>query len=268
MALRQGLNASFFSPYSESTLRRFCGKGRLYDYLLRFAIEDYIYIFDDFLYEKLDQTNGMWIWETTGTADAIDIIPDTAGGIVRITTGTGDNEGGRFASQLAFKGDLNCGMMTAVRSNVITEVKIEAGFAASQTESGSVGEVNSLTTPTSTGTDYACMIVDTDDTSNAHGIKWHFATDGSTSNYNATATVNTKNLIAAASVYDKLCVAIEGDASWGYLNGWCIANHGNTTATKIEGGTALCAYVFGQTRNSTTARLIDSDYVVIWQDRV
>lgn len=267
MALRQGLNASFFSPYSESTLRRFCGKGRLYDYLLRFAIEDYIYIADDFLYEKLDQTNGYWIVDTAGTGDAIDIIPDTAGGIVRITTGTADNDGGRFASQLSFKGDLNCGMMTAVKSNVITEVKIEAGFAASQTESGSVGEVNSLSGGTSTGTDYACMIIDTDDTSNAHGAIWHLATDGSTSGYNATATVNPAGTIAVVNVYDKLCVALEGDASWGFHNGKCVANHGNTTATKVEGATALCVYGFGQTRNNGTARLIDFDYMVIWQDR-
>lgn len=111
------------------------------------------------------------------------------------------------------------------------------------------------------------MVVDTDDTSAAHGKIWHFATDGSTSNMNATATVNTKSTAAAAGTYDKLCVGIEGDKSWGYLNGWCISKHGDLTATSLEGATVLAPWMHGQTR-STTSLTIDFDYIVVWQDRV
>ena len=80
-------------------VRRLTGVGLMHDLLRVRANVDTIFIYDDFLTEAEDQTNGFWITTNSTNATAL-LVADTANGIARIGTGVTDNEYGLFAGQL------------------------------------------------------------------------------------------------------------------------------------------------------------------------
>ena len=253
-------------------VRRLTGVGLMRDLLRVRANVDTIFIYDDFLTEAEDQTNGFWITTNSTNATAL-LVPDTANGIARIGTGVTDNEYGLFAGQLSFNTSLNPLIVTSVKSNAVTSVKIEVGWSDSQTNAGCV---NAYDTPTSTGADYAVAIVDTDGT---NGDLWAFVTDGSTANMNATATqsgeaigsVPATQTTAAAAVYDRIGITLRAHTAaittaQMYRNGKRLAAHGGATASQIKGAIAICPFLFAQSR-TTTSRLVDFDYAIIMQDR-
>ena len=253
-------------------VRRLTGVGLMRDLLAVRANVDTIFIYDDFLTEAADQTNGFWI-KTNSTNATCSFVADTAQGIARIATGVTDNEYGLWAGQLSFNTSLNPLIIASVKSNAVTSVKIEVGWSDSQTNAGCV---DAYDTPTSTGADYAVAIVDTDGT---NGDLWALVTDGSTTNMNATATqsgeaigsVPATQTTAAAAVYDRIGITLRAHTAaittaQMYRNGKRLAAHGATTASQIKGAIAICPFLFAQSR-TTTSRLVDTDYVIIMQDR-
>ena len=267
------------SQYQKLTLfedarhvRRLTGAGLMRDLLRVNANVDTIFIYDDFLQEVLDQTNGFWIKQNSTNATAL-AVPDTANGVARVTTGTTDNEYGSFAGQLSFSTELNPVLITSVRANIVTGFKAEVGWTDAQNDAGAV---NAYDTPTSTADDYAVGTVDMDGT---NGQLWALITDGSTTNMNATATQSGEAFgaaaatltTAAANTYDRMAVTLRALSATVvtaqlYRNGKQLAAHGAALANQIKGGIAICPWLHGQTRNTTSKR-IDWDYVILMQDR-
>src|SRR3972149_3675524 len=71
----------------KNNVRRLVGLGLMHDLLRVNANVDTIFIYDDFLREAIDQTNGFWIEKvSTGTTE---IAPDVAGGGLRPPLGAG-----------------------------------------------------------------------------------------------------------------------------------------------------------------------------------
>ena len=255
-------------------VRRLVGLGLMHDLLRVNANVDTIFIYDDFLREAVDQTNGFWIDKvSTGTSE---IVPDTAGGVLRLTTGAGDNAYGGAVGQLSFNTSLNPVLVTSIRSNAVTAFKVEVGWVDAQTLAGAVNDAT-IATPTSTGGDYAVGIVDDD--YNTNSTLWMFATDGSTASMNATITASgfafgaapATITTAAANTYDKMAVTIRAtsatvSAAQLYRNGALLAAHGATLASQIKGAIPIAPWLFGQSR-SATARLVDIDFAILMQDR-
>ena len=255
-------------------VRRLVGLGLMHDLLRVNANVDTIFIYDDFLREAIDQTNGFWIEKvSTGTAE---IAPDVAGGVLRLTTGAGDNAYVGAAGQLSFNTSLNPVLVTSIKSNAVTALKVEVGWTDAQNDAGAVNDADA-TTPTSTASDYAVGIVDTD--ANTNSDLWMFATDGSTANMNATMTASgfafgaapATITTAAADTYDKMAVTIRAisatvSTAQLYRNGALLAQHGGALASQIKGAIAIAPWLFGQSR-STTSRLVDVDFAILMQDR-
>src|SRR3990167_7455546 len=255
-------------------VRRLVGLGLMHDLLRVNANVDTIFIYDDFLREAVDQTNGFWIDKvSTGTSE---IVPDTAGGGLRLTPGASDNAYGGAVGQLSFNTSLNPVHITSIKSNAVTALKLEVGWIDAQTHAGAVNSADA-TTPTSTAADYAVGIVDTD--ANTNSDLWMFATDGSTSNMNATITASgfavgaapATITTAAANTYDKMAVTIRAisatvSTAQLYRNGALLAQHGGALATQIKGAIPIAPWLFAQTR-STTSRLVDVDFAILMQDR-
>jgi len=272
------------SQYQKLTLfedgrhvRRLTGVGLMRDLLRVNANVDTIFIYDDFLREALDQTNGFWIAKTNGTGASALIVPDTQGGILRLIGGTDDNGYGGQAGQLSFQTHLNPVLITSIRCNAVTSFKVEVGWTDSQADAGAVDSADT-TTPTSTAADYAVGIADTD--ANTSSDLWMLSTDGSTANMNATITASGEAVGAAAATpttaaidtYDRMAVTLRALSATVvsaqlYRNGKLLAQHGGALANQIKGGIAICPWLFFQTRVVTTNRRADVDYAIIMQDR-
>ena len=255
-------------------VRRLTGAGLMRDLLAVRANVDTIFIYDDFLTEAVDQTNGFWIDKVSGAGASAETVPDTANGILRLIGGTDDNGYAGSVGQLSFNTSLNPLMVTSIRVNAVTSFKVEVGWLDAQTHAGAV---NAYDTPTSTAADYAVAVCDTDGT---NGDRWAFITDGSTANMNATATqsgeafgsVPATLTTAAANVYDRIGITLRAESATVtkaqmYRNGKRLAAHGATLASQIKGAIAIAPWLFFQTRVVTTNRRADVDYAIIMQDR-
>ena len=272
------------SQYQKLTLfedgrhvRRLTGLGLMHDLLRVNANVDTVFIYDDFLNEALDQTNGFWIAKTNGTGASALTVPDTLNGILRLIGGTDDNGYGGQVGQLSFSTELNPVLITSVRCNAITSFKVEVGWIDAQTHAGAVNSADT-TTPTSTAADYAVGIADTD--ANTSSDLWMLATDGSTANMNATITASGEAVgaaaatptTAAANTYDRMAVTLRKISATVvtaqlYRNGKLLAAHGAALANQIKGGVAIAPWLFFQTRVVTTNRRADVDYAIIVSDR-
>ena len=257
-------------------VRRLVGLGLMHDLLRVNANVDTIFIYDDFLREALDQTNGFWIQKNNGTSAASNTVADTALGIARLTTGTDDNGYGGLAGQLSFNTSLNPTFICSMKSNAVTALKVEFGWTDSQADAGAVNDADA-TTPTSTASDYAVGIVDMD--SNTNSTLWMLATDGSTANMNATMTASGEAIGAApatittagAARYDRIAVTIRAisatvSTAQLYRDGRLLAKHGAALANQVKGAIPICPWLFAQTR-STASKLVDVDYTILVQDR-
>jgi len=257
-------------------VRRLVGLGLMHDLLRVNANVDTIFIYDDFLREAVDQTNGFWIDKINGASATAEIVPDTAGGILRLTTGTDDNGYGGSVGQKSFSTALNPVFITSIKSNAVTALKVEVGWIDAQTHAGAVNDAQT-TTPTSTAADYAVGIVDMD--ANTNSTLWMLGTDGSTASMNATMTASGEAIGAApatittagAARYDRIAVTIRAisatvSTAQLYRDGRLLAKHGAALANQIKGAIPICPWLFAQTR-STASKLVDVDYAILMQDR-
>ena len=181
---------------------------------------------------------------------------------VDVGAGTaGDNEyGGQALSHLQWKGDLNAFFVARIKISSVATVKVEVGFTDAIT--GDAGAINTLGSYSTTASDWCGWVIDTDDTATwqATGVK---ATTEATKN-------ESSSIIApVADTYQYMGVFLNGDNAM--FMQWDASGRkiGETLSIEdaIEGGTAVCPWVFVQNRGSSQARNITLDYFMVGQRR-
>ena len=258
-------------PLSEKELRKFTGKhSALYDFLRFSARRDFVYREYDFLEKALDTTNLFSVANGGGASAASFAINLQAGGAIRATTGTAndDTASASLIMPLNWYGDTNCGMQCRVRiATNITAHKFDIGFVDGVPASNT-SVINDIDTPTAYGADFAVLSADTTQTLTTPA----FLTDGSTSGQdilktNAAAVPNwTNGTTPIVNEYFWVRVQLIGNNAYCWVNGSLIAAHNTDTDGHIEGGVAVAPW-FYLAAKSATSKSMDVDLLQVWADR-
>jgi hypothetical protein len=213
-----------------------------------------VVLFDDFVGDTFD-TN---IW--AGAADAgatTPAITAAAGGAVRLVTGASDDEISEFAGEIiwnAAAGGLY--FETRIKASAVTTLALAVGLTDAKQETNLLPASLSTTTFTTTASDAALWLYDTDATTDVwRGIGVKADTD-----------ITTKPTGAApgAATYETLGIGVssDGTAYW-YQNG----NLVGSSANAVTAATLLCPYVGAANRTAGASRNVDVDYVLVAQAR-
>ena len=226
---------------------------------------DTVVVEDDFLTYKTDaELVTGYPAVVTGVDGSFDASLTGISGEATVDVGAGsagDNEyGGQALSHLQWKGDLNAFFVARIKISNVGTVKVEIGFTDAIT--GDAGAIDTLGTYATTATDWAGWVIDTDDTATwqATGVK-----------NNTEATKNESSSIVApvADTYQYMGVFLDGDNAM--FMQWDASGRkiGETLSvdSAIEGGTAVCPWVFVQNRGGSQARNITLDYFMVGQRR-
>lgn len=241
----------------------------LYQYLQRFATQERIYFFDDFLGDAINLDNYA-VANGGGAAVASFAINVQRGGVIRATTGTAndDTASASLIMPLNWYGDANAGM--EVRFKLETSVvayKVEVGFIDAVPASNA-GGVTDEDTPTAAFADGAIMSIDTSETFTTPG----FYTDGSTADQGIKRTSLaaipglTNGVTPIISTYMTVRVQLVGNKAYCFFNGKLVASHDDDAEGNLEGGVALAPWIYVAAK-SATSKSLDLDYIECWQDR-
>lgn len=146
--------------FSRSRLRDAIGPSNpLYEFHQDNCIQDVVSFEDDFLGDAL---NVRWTPGTTGGTLAVvpAITAGGLGGLLDFEPGTDDNDDSTLAGSLQFAYNRRPVLLGRIFLADITSCKFEFGFTDVETDQGAV---DIKATPTSTATDYAVIVRDTDD---------------------------------------------------------------------------------------------------------
>jgi len=211
------------------------------------AVDAPVWFADDFMGSAV---NGD-IWASTGVNSGAAAMSAETGGLVRITTGTADNDDLDLATGLNFNSGDGCCMEFRLRDNDVSGMAWCAGFSDSQTEAADKIAIMHGAVAAGTGA-YLYMDGDSAD----------YIVRGAVVNSTAAGTAHT----AAAATTDAGFVVgrIECDPTAGvtdfYVNGVHI---GQSTATPAA-TSDLCVYI-GAINREGAANTLDVDYVKAWQ---
>lgn len=226
------------------------------------AVDEFV-LFDDFIQQTLTEADTPWILNSGADAQAIDpAINAQAGGVVRLTTGDADgttaNDGSQIVCHLPVTANLG-GVSMEARLHIntaITTVSVCVGF----TDSTSLEEpfTNAADVITSTATDAACFLYDTDATTDTW---WAVAVD---TDVDDTGNAST-GVAPVADTYQTLRIDIapDGNTIYYYINNVLVD-------TRVAGGVspdvALYATVIA-CATTTTSKTVDVDYIKIKHNR-
>lgn len=230
---------------------------------------DVVFIHDDFFLEEGTAITGSGLWVAGGINATNFAAPTTqlANGVVQgaVAANIADNK--TLKSAAIWTGDQNCGMELRWKIDNNATNLWEVGFVDPLTSFNDLA-MNDIDTPTITNgaVDVALVAQDTGQTLTTMA----FITDGSTSNYNTTKTnLGTRSPTNATYMSVRVQIAADAARCWVFdENGALVeqAQHGDVTASSIEGGTLLHAWCGFETL-ATTAKTVDLDSFTIWQDR-
>lgn len=209
-----------------------------------------VYIYDDCL-QKAEDATTWWDEHLDGTNDAF-AVNAAAGGHVRMTTGTGDNEETIVNyGALTWYGDKNACVEARVRLNDVSGVCFFFGLA------DAAGEVScdyKDGTLTSTASDLVGFLADADKTSSSI---FCVGTKGDTDETPVDSGTDWAN-----AAWHVLRIETSTDACVFWLDGTQV---GYMDASQ-EGGTAMIITFAAENRDAA-ADTIDIDYIKAWQDR-
>lgn len=252
-------NLEVFGPhnsdlFSRDALTKWRGPGNpVYHIVENLCVQDVVSVYDDF---TTALNTDYWTATESGAGTTFARLANTLSGVIRGTTATTSGNDQRLFATNNEHVVTNARpvLLTRVRQpTTITLSKFEVGFA----DAVAAGQVNVKATPTSTGTDYAVIIRDTNDNTDVDLI-----TDGTTPAV-AAVTGNVALTAWAVDTFFTLMLALdeENDARF-WLNGI----YGGVLATGPDDNTTLAPWFYVQTR-TTAARSFDIDYVKIWHER-
>ena len=237
-------------------------------FLFPFAWRDVVFWFDDFTQGRTTLTDDY----TLGTDSGATAFVKNAGsgGRIQGSTGSTDEEAICILTGADWLGDQECGMEVRWQVDAVgtADLSFEAGFTDPLSDN-TLPAVDDVDTPSvaNGATDVAVIRLNQADTLKTEV----FITDGVTANMNTTATALGTRIPTAAE-YLSTRIQIITDAASGYHFGANYqlqesAQHGAVLASQIEGGTALTARFFGQTKTVSVPLAFTLDLIAIWQNR-
>ena len=199
---------------------------------------DYNTFYENFLRDVAD--DGWVAAQTNGTAAAVTY----AGGLMTLTSGTDDNGyAGQMLPGLFWNGDNGVYMQSQMSLDVLTTVKIEAGFTDASDDAGAMLV---KATPTSTATECTVICFDTDDNTQLDVM----SSNGDTA---AADAENIHTLVAATDIMTEF--RVQNNLSSVFLNGL------QKGGSAIEGGTSIAPWFFVQSRAGAASRVLTVNYV-------
>lgn len=179
--------------------------------------------------------------KTNGASAAVTFTEHNTNGFLEFVSGTDDNGYAGQGVGLQFTGDRGVLLEGILKTpSAVTTLKFEYGLSDADDDAGAV---NVKATPSSTATDYAVFIVDTDDDSNIAFISAIGGTETATQNIQA---------VEASTTY-RFSIRVNGDNVQAYINGNRVANH----SASIQGGSSLTPWTFVQARGGAASRTIE-----------
>ncbi len=245
-------------PLSELELRKYMGNGPRFEFL-RFFARDRIHIFDDFTQPVIATDN--WTYTAPGATATGFVHSPHQSGIIRGVSGTtAATSGLKITTPAMWYGDQFAGMEMRLRTSVITETRIEAGFAATS-PTINTKYINSLATPTfNTTANGALYVYDNASATTTTGLY----TIGTAITAAKTATT-AQRFVADTFLTVRIQLVIDQVYCW--VNGQLMVKHNVGTTQYIEGGTAN-SLVLSIVRSDTTTANNDVDYIRVWQARL
>ena len=198
----------------------------------------------------------LWTATNNGAGAASFALAAGRNGLIQGDAGIDDDGDSRIisnATSLPFSSDRRCAAIFRIYlPAAVTNSKFEVGFI----DAAGAGAVNVKATPTSTRTDYAVVIRDTDDDTNISMI-----TDGTT---NAVASVDGVATIALTTFYDIMIALNENKEANFWVNS--VFQGKLSSGPNITTGLSLWAYI--QDRDDVNNKQMNIDYISAWQERV
>lgn len=263
-------------PVRKQLRKVFGGMTKLYPFMELNTMDIVTLIDEDFVSRTATQVANDWGVKASGGSITGPIL-NTVNGICRITSGgTGGNycyifpNGDEGMMGACVLGQLSPVMWVRLKSNIITDVKIECGFTDS--DGDDAGVVTTLSAPTYAASDCALWCFDTAD--GGTGTYWQGAikADGSEgTKYEPEVSTVTP----VGGQYEWLGVAIqENDASNGlaavkfmHMNQYGVPDIESAwLTTGIQSDVPIIPWIGIHTRTGTE-RLLDIDYIKVWQRR-
>lgn len=238
----------------------------LAQFLYPFAFRDVVFWWDDFTQGSTTLSDNY----TLGTDACSTAFAKNAGlgGRIQGVTQAAANDYIAILTGADWLGDNNAGQEMRWQTDNIVTSKWEQGFTDPLGDN-TLPALSDIDTPSiaNCGTDVAAIVRDTGQTLTTGA----FLTDGGTACFNTTATTLACSYTGTNSVYRATRIQIATNAAAGFVFGACnclvaSAQHGDTTANSIEGGTALTARLTYGTL-ACTAKTVTIDYWAIWMDR-
>lgn len=217
---------------------------------LALASPDYIAFFDDFIGDVLSDE-----WDEDISTGATVAINAQAGGVVRLTTDTDDNDHATLALGLHWTAGVALYFEARVKSVTDTLVRaVEVGVSDALLETNGIAFSSHDATPVDVATDAAVFGWNTDESMTAFSALSVKA--GGTPQYTDTG-------VALATTYTKLGILIDTDGTaYFYANDVLVATHSAAIAT-----TAVLTPWITLKSLSGAAKSIDVDYVLIIGER-
>jgi hypothetical protein len=244
-----------------------------YHLLMLECKRDVFSVFDDFLtvIDNSGQTEIMWTPGNEGNAARDPTALTSTGdvnGVIELDSGDADNGTSRMRSQEIFTADHRpVALFRAQIFSSITTTKFELGFTG--TALGDNGENSGAVlvkdTPTSTATDYACIVYDTDDDTS---VDLH--ADGGDTTVASVASspvfTGTDSTFVTNTWYDFMLAVNEANECRFWVD---------STFRGVIRGTSpdidlepLGVYAFVQSRGTDNDKTMYLDYILAWQERV
>ena len=233
----------------------------IYHLLMLEAKRDVFSIFDDFT-AVLDTDDNFWTASTNGgTAPAQLTGAGDVNGIITLTTGGTNDNDSTLLSEGCFNADHRPVALFRMQMNTgVSLSKFEIGFA--DADPGATGENSGLVlvkaTPTSTATDYAVIIRDTEDNAS---IDLH--ADGTTDA--AISVASSPGITFTTQVFYDFMIAVNEQRECYF---WIDSVFQGVVrrGPENDGTTTLGLWAFCQTRTSGV-RTMYIDYILAWQER-
>ena len=251
-------------------LKKFFGnRDRLYSYLASASALDLAPFRDEFTGPVIDTNK--WTVGNGGGASAVSpaIIVGSAGGQVRLTTGTAGD--GTASSTLSggrhFTGDTNAIIVARIELVAdVAGVKVEVGFRDNILTAATGEVVNVKATPSFTATDGVCWCYDTDDS----GRGWEGL---GVANTTAAITDTGFNAVPVADTFEYLMIElIDGAAYFSRFNASGQRTYMGGAGTRrpmalaVTATVLLAPYVYVEARTATSQN-VDVDMVAVWAAR-
>lgn len=220
----------------------------------------YVEIFDDFVYSGAFEAASPWVINSDTSATDAAVVAGGIGGVVRLTTGSADNEGSQIVGQAGATANQGGLVMEAkVQLSAITTTAVFVGF----TDVTTIEEpalIDASDAVTSTATDLVGFMFDTD----AGTDEW-FVVATPDSHTTAATGQGACGTAPTAATYQTLRVEVSADGAGAkfFIDG---AKVGETTANTVSADAVLYPTIVSHNR-TTASRNIDVDYVHVAHNR-